>query len=217
MRGRRVKGRLGAKNRRAYGPPMRRFLAPLLALSFVMLGSCGTADAPDREAPPTVEPERPAETYRNGYDLLTAKSPKVPEFEETLYDLNSDGRMERIIYVIDACNCGTGGCGLMVLTPVGDRFELVGDISLGWPPIEVLETTHQGWRDLSVHISGGGATPHRAALPFDGKTYPSNASMPPAYAHNSQPWATLFKMDVLDKRDTPFCVSGNVSRQAAAP
>ncbi|WP_260580478.1 hypothetical protein [Sphingopyxis sp. PET50] len=149
--------------------------------------------------------------------MLAAKSPKVPEFEEAFYDLDNDGRMERIIYVIDSCNCGTGGCGLMVLTPIGDKFELVGDISLGWPPIEVLETTHNGWHDLSVHISGGGAMPHRAALPFDGKGYPSNASMPPAYPNNDQPGTTLFETDIFNKRDVRFCVTGDITPPAVAP
>jgi hypothetical protein len=45
----------------------------------------------------------------------------------------------------------------------------------------VLNTKSNGWHDISVVVAGGGIQPgYEAVLSFDGKTYPSNPSTPPA-------------------------------------
>ncbi|MGO9084177.1 MAG: YybH family protein [Candidatus Sulfotelmatobacter sp.] len=49
------------------------------------------------------------------------------------------------------------------------------------PPIRVLETKTNGWHDLSVVVAGGGVlSAYEAKLSFDGTTYPTNPSTPPA-------------------------------------
>jgi hypothetical protein len=51
------------------------------------------------------------------------------------------------------------------------------------PPIRVLNTTTNGWKDLAVTVSGGGVTrPYEARLRFDGVRYPANPTVPPAEA-----------------------------------
>jgi hypothetical protein len=60
------------------------------------------------------------------------------------------------------------------------------------PPIRVLETRHQGWKDIGVTVSGGGAGPaYEAALAFDGRRYPSNPTTPPARPVKDAPGVTL--------------------------
>jgi len=44
----------------------------------------------------------------------------------------------------------------------------------------MLNTKSNGWHDISVVVAGGGIAGYEAILPFDGKTYPSNPSVPPA-------------------------------------
>jgi hypothetical protein len=48
------------------------------------------------------------------------------------------------------------------------------------PPIRVLRTTTQGWRDIAVRVEGGGILPgYEAVLRFNGAGYPSNPSLAP--------------------------------------
>jgi len=96
-------------------------------------------------------------------------------------DLNSDGRDEVVVYVVSPMYCGTGGCPTIVFTPQDGGLREVSSISITRPPIVAAETKSNGWRDLVVHVSGGGIIPgYEARLRFDGRSYPSNPSVPPA-------------------------------------
>jgi hypothetical protein len=55
--------------------------------------------------------------------------------------------------------CGSGGCVTLVLQRTGQGYRTVMRASVTRPPIRVLETQHQGWKDIGVTISGGGAGP----------------------------------------------------------
>jgi len=95
-------------------------------------------------------------------------------------DLNGDGRMEVIVHVVSPMLCGSGGCSTLVFSPRGSSYALVTDISVNRPPIRVSPRTTNGWRNLIVHVSGGGIADHEAELAFDGTTYPPNPTVPPA-------------------------------------
>ena len=43
-------------------------------------------------------------------------------------------------------------------------------------PVRLLATRSRGWRDLGVHVAGGGARASDARLPFDGTAYAVNPS-----------------------------------------
>jgi hypothetical protein len=86
-----------------------------------------------------------------------------------------------IVYVVSPMLCGTGGCNTLVFAPRGSDDELVADVSVSRPPIQVSARTTNGWRNLIVHVSGGGIFPgYDAELRFDGTRYPSNPTVPPA-------------------------------------
>ncbi len=118
--------------------------------------------------------------------LSVVRDGYVSEFAETRYfdasaDLNGDGRAELIVYVVGPMACGTGGCPTLVFTPGdGMGYRLVTTISITRTPVRMSAQTTNGWRNLIVHVAGGGATPHDAELEFDGRTYPTNPSVPPA-------------------------------------
>ncbi|HEX5000007.1 MAG TPA: MliC family protein [Terriglobia bacterium] len=106
-------------------------------------------------------------------------------------DLNSDGKPELLVYVAGPMVCGSGGCNLLVFTPVGNGYRLVSRISVTRPPIRASNNRSSGWRDLIVHVSGGGARSEDVALSFDGKSYPKNPTTPgprvkPTTAANAQ-------------------------------
>ena len=76
-------------------------------------------------------------------------------YELAFADLNNDGQDEVVAYVYGSGYCGSAGCTLAVLTPRKNGYEVVGDTTVTQPPIRVLKTYTNGWRDLSVGISGG--------------------------------------------------------------
>ncbi len=108
-------------------------------------------------------------------------------------DLNRDERPETIAYAADSARCGTGGCSLYVVDGASGRVVMRATVAQ--PPVQVLATRSHGWRDLSVAVSGGGASPHRARLSFDGRRYPSNASLGPATTAEGR---TVIAAEVVD-------------------
>ncbi len=81
--------------------------------------------------------------------------------------------------------CGSGGCTLLVLAPVGETYRVVSRVTVIWPPIRVLASSNHGWRDIGVHVSGGGQRPREARLSFNGRRYPGNPSLAPASSANA--------------------------------
>lgn len=79
--------------------------------------------------------------------------------------------------------CGSGGCTLFVLVP-GDRgLVAIGRITLVRPPVLVLDTQTNGMPDIVVRVRDDyypGKGEKFVVLPFDGHTYASNPTMPPA-------------------------------------
>jgi hypothetical protein len=111
----------------------------------------------------------------------TLQSPTDVPFLAAETDLNGDGQDEVVVHVTSRDYCGSGGCVTLVLQRAGEGSRTVMRASVTRPPIRVLETRHQGWKDIGVTVSGGGAGPaHEAALAFDGRRYPSNPTTPPA-------------------------------------
>ena len=97
-------------------------------------------------------------------------------------DLNDDGKKEVIVYVIGQSFCGTGGCVTLVLVPQHSTFNIVAEITITRPPIRVLKVKSHGWHDLAVRVAGGGIRlGYEADLPFDGESYATNPTVPPAH------------------------------------
>jgi uncharacterized protein len=94
-------------------------------------------------------------------------------------DLNDDGVLDALVLLTGSNWCGTGGCTMVVFQGIGNEFRLVSSSSIIQTPLIVSETRTNGWRDLIVDLRGGGATPGKVALKFDGKSYPSNPSTEP--------------------------------------
>jgi hypothetical protein len=106
------------------------------------------------------------------------------EWPDTSYvsafaDLNGDGRDEALVSLYSGLFCGSGGCALYIYTPAGRSWREVAEITIVNAPVRLLASSHRSWRDLAVHVRGGGALPSDARLTFDGRTYASNPSMAP--------------------------------------
>lgn len=87
-----------------------------------------------------------------------------------------------LAYLTDSDSCGSGGCTLVVAELKPERPVLLGQITVARPPIRVLTSRTNGMPDLGVVVCGGGVMDcHEAVLPFDGRRYATNPTMPPAY------------------------------------
>jgi len=113
---------------------------------------------------------------------------KLTRYSLALTDLNGDGHPEALIYAMATTEgggqsdlCGSGGCDLYVLSLTSTGYQQVTDISISRTPIRVLPTISHGWHDLGVVVAGGGIMhAYEARLRFDGHSYPSNPTTPPA-------------------------------------
>jgi len=94
-------------------------------------------------------------------------------------DLNGDGRDEALVSLYSGLFCGSGGCALYIYTPAGASWREVAELTIVNAPVRLLNTRSRGWRDLGVHVRGGGALPGEARITFNGRTYASNPSMAP--------------------------------------
>jgi hypothetical protein len=102
-------------------------------------------------------------------------------FLEAFADLNGDGKAEAVVHLTSNAWCGSGGCTTLILVRDGDSWRILTEISITRPPIRALTAKSNGWRNIAVWVRGGGIQPgYEAELRFDGKTYPSNPSAPPA-------------------------------------
>ncbi|MGB6985587.1 MAG: hypothetical protein WBD74_06365 [Candidatus Aquilonibacter sp.] len=91
------------------------------------------------------------------------------------------GAEDVVVYVSGRMWCGSGGCSLLVLSPSDATFRVLGKMTIVQLPVQYLRTTTNGHADLVVLVAGGGILrPYYAKLAFDGRSYPSNPSIPPA-------------------------------------
>ena len=106
---------------------------------------------------------------------------KATRYVAAFIDLKGDGKKEAIVYLEGRWWCGSGGCPTLILATERSSYRIVTKILVTRPPIRVLTSTSNGWRNLAVWVRGGGIVPgYEAELRFDGKTYPTSAANPPA-------------------------------------
>lgn len=118
--------------------------------------------------------------------LTTVRMQFSSPYQETRYlsgafDLNADRRPEWIIHVVGPIACGTGGCPTLLFSPQSSGYKLVSKISVTKLPVRVAAGSSKGWRNLIVHVGGGGAEPAEVELAFNGKSYPSNPTVTGKY------------------------------------
>ena len=189
-------------------------LAPVLALA---LTACGQADTPEPATPvappataPAATPPVPSQATPAGLETalrgLHADDGALT-YAQASVDLNGDGTDEVLAYVMGPMVCGSGGCNLYVLAPEGEDggegWRVVTRTSVTRTPVGVLTTSTNGWRDLAVSIGGGGAQAGWVRLTYDGRTYPTNPTAPPATPLDGPPDVTPLIASDPDARPLP--------------
>ncbi len=102
------------------------------------------------------------------------------QYSFALVDLKDDGTKETIVYISGRDWCGSGGCTMLILAPEVASFKVITETTVTRLPIRVLNTKSSGWYDISVLVAGGGIDAHEAELSFNGQSYPTNPTTPPA-------------------------------------
>ena len=125
-------------------------------------------------------PESIATDIRSDYTIEGGET----RYAASMPDLNGDGKAEFVIHVLGPAACGTGGCTTLVFTPEGDGFRRVATITVSSPPVRISSQSSNGWRDLIVHVSGGGAADGDVQLRFTGQSYPENPTLADAAAQS---------------------------------
>ncbi|MDT0575562.1 hypothetical protein RM533_05135 [Croceicoccus sp. F390] len=105
---------------------------------------------------------------------------QVERFQSARADLDGDGVAETLLYAQSGGWCGSGGCTLFVLQQENGFYRTISQTTIVRPPVRVLDSSSNGWRDLAVRVSGGGAAGKTVRLSHDGSAYPLNPSILPA-------------------------------------
>lgn len=188
-------------------------LLPMLALA---LTACGQAETPE-PAPPVAQPATTAAATLATPPTTSQAAPAGLEaalrgqhaddggltYASASVDLNGDGTDEILAYVMGPMVCGSGGCNIYVLAREGEGWRVVTRTSVTQTPVGVLTTSTNGWRDLAVSIGGGGAEAGWVRLTYDGRTYPTNPTAPPAIPLDGAPDVTPLIASEPDARPLP--------------
>ncbi len=161
--------------------PDPRLEAALRRLLYPVQVDDGQGHGPDPGSPE----ERRAEARRIERRCLAGRPPgQGSRYAYNRVDLNGDGRPEWVVSLVGPQDCGTGGCPLLIFRePLpGGRNELVlvSRMTLFKDPLVVAEGRQRGWHDLISRVRLDAGHGYAALLPFDGRGYPSNPSVPPA-------------------------------------
>lgn len=95
-------------------------------------------------------------------------------------DLNGDGAPEVAATVVGPFVCGTGGCPLLIFQQRRGRLQPITAMGLFKEPLIVSDQKTKGWRNLISRVRWDAGRSTYALLTFDGRSYPTNPSVPPA-------------------------------------
>jgi len=152
------------------------FVAILIYSSFFKVSSFGQA-----QTRATAEEDEIRRFLVEQFQEPGFSNDKTTKYSYAEVDLNGDGVKEVVVYLTGRDWCGTGGCNTFILARAGSSYKIVTEMTITRPPIRVLANSTHGWHNIGVWVVGGGIQPgYEAELPFDGKTYPTNPSVPPA-------------------------------------
>jgi hypothetical protein len=169
--------------------PLRAAISAVFAFALLCLA---TDDYTQGVRQPTSAQEQSLKAFLQDYLRDPSYNYRATRCFSAFVDLKDDGTQQVIVYFTDEHSCGSGGCTTLILTSERSSYKLVTSITIAWPPIRILNTESHGWRDIAVEVHGGGeAHPYYAKLSFDGKTYPSNPTVPPAMPLSQNPGGTV--------------------------
>lgn len=110
-----------------------------------------------------------------------SKAVAATSYRSHLADLNGDGRQDALVLMLGRAWGGTGGQTMFIFKGGAEGFQFVSRmtcVSLPMPgSVCVTNERSEGWRDLAIRVSGGGAKAKFVRMCFDGQRYPLNPTV----------------------------------------
>lgn len=119
----------------------------------------------EKERKPELE-----KALKEKYDL-DDKGAKETRYYYNCIDLNGDGVNEIFVEVVGPFTSGTGGDSAVIYKDNNGTLEEISDFTLIRNPIIISDEKSNGWNDIIVEYSGGGAPKKYAILKYDGNKY----------------------------------------------
>ena len=119
----------------------------------------------EKERKPELE-----KALKEKYDL-DDKGAKETRYYYNCIDLNGDGVNEIFVEVVGPITSGTGGDSAVIYKDNNGTLEEISDFTLIRNPIIISDEKSNGWTDIIVEYSGGGAPKKYAILKYDGNEY----------------------------------------------
>lgn len=102
---------------------------------------------------------------------LDEEADKQTRYYYNYVDLNDDGVNEIFVELVGTYTSGTGGDTAIIFTEVNGRLEEFDEFTLIHNPIIISNEKTNGYRDIIVERSGGGAEKEYVVLKYDGYDY----------------------------------------------
>lgn len=149
---------------------MKKILLTTALAGFFVAG-CQTTSAVNEEISPQLR------------QAIYSFTKEEVDFKAAAIDLNNDGIQDSVV-LLDGDNwCGSEGCTLLIFEGLDNgEYRFASESIVASAPIYVLETTSQGWSDLSVYTNGQG----QVTMKWGGKNYPSTPSLQPTLKIDSR-------------------------------
>lgn len=122
-------------------------------------------------------------------------------------DLNNDGSNEIFVDLISSDFVGSGGSSAAIFKIVNGSYVLVSKFTLVNTPVIVTNNITNGWRNLIMCVSGGGAETHYALLKYGTNGYPSNPSTQPTVNISSINGTAIISDDISPNIGLEFTVN----------
>jgi hypothetical protein len=102
------------------------------------------------------------------------------------------------VYLIGDKFCGNEGCSAAIFKSTTQGYQLLSKISPVFQPIVVSTGESNGYKDLIVYVSDGGANPFYARLKYQQFGYPARPTLQNKIPENATVEGTLLFADGLE-------------------
>lgn len=123
--------------------------------------------------------------FLQGYVQSNGSEDRTVRYSDAQVSLDNKTPM-RLVYLSGRDWCGSGGCTALLLKSDGAKWKIVNRFTLARLPIRILPSLTKGWHDITMPVSGGGASSHISVLRYNGSKYPSNPSIAPTLRSSKQ-------------------------------
>jgi len=110
-------------------------------------------------------------------------------------DLNGDNKPELFVYLVGPLFSGSGGSSAIIFKLKDNEYIPLSKFTLVHNPIIISKNSTNGWKNIIMYVSGGGADSGYVEIKFNGSSYPSNPSIQPKVKNGTKVSGTAIISD----------------------